>query len=301
MEKTIAALQGAGIFFERDCSLRAHSSFHIGGIARLAVFPEEKEQLIRSLQELSSNGVPFTVVGNATNLVFDDAGFNGAVIFTSRMRWAEVQKERLIASAGASLRALSTLAREHALSGMEFACGIPGTLGGALFMNAGAYGGEIGSLCQKSVYYDLKTNRIGEIEGEAHQWRARGSVYQDHPERIVLQAELVLSRGNAEEIGARMEELLQKRRASQPLEHPNAGSVFKRPPGDFAARLIDACGLKGMRVGGAEVSQKHAGFIVNRGDATATDVRRLVEAVRDCVYQKTGVLLECEIRFVKNE
>ena len=300
MEKTAGLLRERGIPFVQNCRLCEHSSFHIGGEAALAVFPTSDTQLCDALQILSPR-VPFVVMGNATNVVFDDRGFAGAVLFTNRMRHAEVRGSVITADAGIGLRALALLAQQNSLTGLEFAHGIPGTLGGALVMNAGAFGGEICDVCLESRYFDTATKRIERIPSADHLWRTRGSIYADTPTRIILGATLSLKRGDPTKISARMEELSNRRRSTQPLEYPNAGSVFKRPPDDFAARLIDVCGLKGTRVGGAEVSVKHAGFIVNRGGATASDVRALVELIRERVLSQTGVRLECEIQFIDFE
>jgi UDP-N-acetylmuramate dehydrogenase len=199
---------------------------------------------------------------------------------------------------------LSTLAeeaRKESLTGLEFAHGIPGTLGGAVFMNAGAFGGEIKDICVNSHYYNIKTLEVGRLEGDAQSFAYRKSFYVDHPECLILGATLSLSPGDPTGIEERMKEYKSRRAASQPLEFPSAGSVFKRPEGDFAARLIDVCGLKGLRVGGAEVSEKHAGFIVNRGGATSEDVKHLIELIRERVRKETGVTLECEIRFLEHE
>lgn len=300
MEKTLALLQERGVPFVQNCPLCDHSSFHIGGEAALAVFPTSSVELCDALQILSSR-IPFTVVGNATNVVFDDRGFAGAVLFTNRTRHAEVTGTKIVADAGVSLRSLALLAQKNALEGLEFAHGIPGTLGGALVMNAGAFGGEICDVCLESRYFDTATQTLGKTASGDHLWRTRGSIYADIPTRIVLGATLSLREGSMGAITARMKEFSTRRHNTQPLEYPNAGSVFKRPPNDFAARLIDVCGLKGTRVGGAEVSVKHAGFIVNRGGATASDVRALVELIRECVWAKTGVRLECEIQFINFE
>ena len=166
-------------------------------------------------------------------------------------------------------------------------------------MNAGAYGQEICDVCVRSEYYDVEKGSLASLTGEEHGFSTRFSSYQKHPERVILRAELLLKPGESEKIASLMEEQQNKRRSSQPLEYPNAGSVFKRPQGDYAARSIDVCGLKGLRVGGAEVSQKHAGFIVNRGGATARDVKDLTCLVRERVFAQTGVLLECEIEFIE--
>ncbi len=298
MESLYRTLTAAKIEAVRDLSLAAHSSFRIGGDARLACFPRSREELLACLRLAREGGVTPIVIGNASNVVFPDEGLDGLVIFTGKCRQLRVDGETLHADAGATLASLAIAARDAALSGLAFAAGIPGTLGGAVLMNAGAYGGCMADICVVSDFYDAESNTVGSFSGEEQAFANRTSVYAQNPRYTVLGATLVLQRGVRAEIEAQMRELAARRRASQPLELPSAGSVFKRPEGHFAGKLIEDCGLKGMRVGDAEVSQKHAGFIVNRGGATAADVRALVELIRERVLHDTGVELECEIRFL---
>lgn len=298
MECLERALTAAGIETVRELSLAAHSSFRIGGSARLACFPRTREELLACLRLAREGGVTPTVIGNASNVVFPDEGLDGLVIFTEKCRQIRVEGETLYADAGATLASLAQIAKDAELSGLAFAAGIPGTLGGAVLMNAGAYGGCMADICSASDFYDTESDTVGSFLGEEQAFSNRTSVYEKNPRYVILGATLVLQRGVRVEIEAQMRELAARRRASQPLELPSAGSVFKRPEGHFAGKLIEECGLKGMRVGGAEVSQKHAGFIVNRGGATAADVRALVELIRERVLGETGVELECEIRFL---
>ena len=278
--------------------LSKHSSFRIGGAAKLACLPKSREELLAALKTALRMGVRYAVVGNASNLVFDDLGFDGLVILTGGWKELSVRDTHLDVSAGTSLYRIATAARDASLTGAEFMYGIPGTLGGAIFMNAGAFGGSMADICLRSEYFDAQSGTTGWLEGEAQAFANRSSIYEKEPRYTVLRAELRLANGNREEIGATMEALMERRRTTQPLEFPSAGSVFKRPVGHFAGKLIEDCGLKGVRVGGAEVSQKHAGFIVNRGGATAKDVRELVELIRERVLREYGVCLECEIRFL---
>ena len=299
MERVLQKLKHCGICVEENVPLSHYSSFRIGGPGRCLVFPSTKEELITALELLTQNGIPFSIFGKGSNLVFPDEGLAGAVIFTTRMHRVTWEASSVRADAGVSLSALAVGARERALTGLEFAHGIPGTLGGAVFMNAGAFGGEMSNVCVRSTYLDSSTMTVHGLLGAEHAFAYRASVYQEHPEWILLEAELLLSHGDPTVITARMEEYKMRRRATQPLEYPSAGSVFKRPLGDAAGRLIDVCGLKGTGVGGATVSHKHAGFIVNTGNATCADVRALVELIRERVKKQTGVSLECEIQFVE--
>ena len=287
-----------GVEWEQNCPLSKHSSFRIGGAADVALFPKSSDELCKILSFLREQEIPVLVIGNGSNVVFSDAGYRGAVVFTGKCRNIKIENDLVFADAGVLLSALSSAARDESLSGLEFAFGIPGTLGGAIFMNAGAYGGSMSDVCISSWYYDLETGHFGESFGDAQCFGYRKSIYQEHPERIILSATLQLKKGNRKTISEEMRTYWDKRRATQPLDLPNAGSVFKRPEGHFAGKLIEDCGLKGLTVGGAQVSQKHAGFIVNIGGATCEDVKRLIEQIQTTVLQKTGVKLECEIRFL---
>lgn len=298
MDALLSSLRDVHIEYRTALPLSQHSSFRIGGEAELALFPKTREELVLSLRILREKGVDFRVIGNGSNVVFPDEGMRGAVVFTSAFRTLAVNGTEIDVSAGVTLAALSTAAKNASLTGAEFAHGIPGTLGGAVFMNAGAFGGCMADICISSEYYDTETDTLGKLCGEAQAFGTRTSAYAKDPHRIVLGARLSLQKGDAEEIASKMRDFAERRRASQPLELPSAGSVFKRPIGHFAGKLIEDCGLKGLRVGGAEVSRKHAGFIVNCGGATALDVRTLTEQIKETVYRETGVLLECEIQFL---
>ena len=298
MEQLMKKIYTLGVEWEQNCPLSKHSSFRIGGAADVALFPKSSDELCKTLSFLREQEIPVLVIGNGSNVVFSDAGYRGAVVFTGKCRNIKIENDLVFADAGVLLSALSSAARDESLSGLEFAFGIPGTLGGAIFMNAGAYGGSMSDVCISSWYYDLETGHFGESFGDAQCFGYRKSIYQEHPERIILSATLQLKKGNRKTISEEMRTYWDKRRATQPLDLPNAGSVFKRPEGHFAGKLIEDCGLKGLTVGGAQVSQKHAGFIVNIGGATCEDVKRLIEKIQTTVLQKTGVKLECEIQFL---
>lgn len=298
MESLLAFLKQQQLPYEEQLPLSAHSSFHIGGAAKLAVYPQNAVQLVRVLRFLRQSTVPFAVIGMASNVLFSDRGYDGALVFTVGCRQMTVQGTSVFCEAGVLLRSAANAAMEQGLEGLEFAHGIPGTVGGAVFMNAGAYGGCMKDVCVRSYAYDCLQDRILTFEGDAQAFGVRESIYTAHPEYTVLGAEFALRTGERACIAARMEELRARRRLSQPLEYPNAGSIFKRPAGFFAGKLVEDCGWKGRCVGGAQVSEKHAGFIVNKGGATAADVRGLIAAIRADVLQKTGVALECEVRYV---
>ncbi len=298
MEKLHNVLKQFNVEAVRDLPLAMYSSFRIGGCADLAVFPTSREQLLSVLALLRDTKVDVAVIGNASNVVFSDRGYRGVIVFTTSFREVCIQGNYVRVGAGAPITSVASMARDASLCGMEFAYGIPGTVGGAVFMNAGAFGGSVADVCVRSEYFDMERGACGTLEGEDQDFSYRTSAYEKNPSMIVLEATFKLKTGTREEIQKTMRELMERRKTTQPLEYPSAGSVFKRPEGHFAGKLIEDCGLKGFRVGGAEVSQKHAGFIVNRGGATAKDVRTLVDVIQERVYAQTGVALECEIRFL---
>ena len=287
-----------GIRLEESVSLSRYSTFRIGGNARVAVFPKTREEFLRTLLSLKKENARFVVIGKGSNILFSDAGFDGVVVFTTD--WKEIHQEgnKLTVSAGASLASVASAARDASLGGAEFLHGIPGTVGGAVFMNAGAFGGEIAHICTWSEYFDPQSGKIIRLEGDAQEFGTRSSFYSAHPDVVILGAELELAEDSMENIKSKMKDFSDRRRASQPLDLPSAGSVFKRPTGHFAGKLIEDCGLKGYTIGGARVSEKHAGFIVNCGGATAEDVKTLIGEIQERVYARFGVKLECEIRFL---
>ena len=278
-----------------------HTSFRIGGPARRMAFPKRPEQVVLLVDFARQCGARPLVIGNGTNLLCPDRGLDRLVIdlsagLTSLEKGQESGTIR--ASCGVSLARLASFACDLGLTGLEFAHGIPGTLGGALAMNAGAYGGEMCQVVQ-NVHVLFPDEGICCLSGEEMAFRYRGSLLTDRPDAVALDAVVRLTPGDKEAIRAQMRELMGRRKASQPLEYPSAGSTFKRPAGHFAGTLIDQCGLKGLTVGGAQVSEKHAGFVINRGGATCADVLELMEQVRRRVLDATGVTLEPEVRIVE--
>ena len=298
MTEAIADLERAGICVKRELPLRRYCTFRIGGNARYAVFPKKRAELLAALRMLMPYKDRVVLIGKGSNVLFSDDGFDGAVIFTTECKEIVRTRAGFYADAGASLAVLACEARDASLGGLEFAHGIPGTLGGGVLMNAGAYGGELSTVCVASEYFDLRTGEVCRLHGAEHEWGYRKSYYSEHPEAVILGAELVLTPADPEQIRARMQELTEKRKASQPIEYAGAGSTFKRPEGTYAGKLIEDCGLKGMSVGDAQVSQKHAGFIINRGNANANDVKELIGIVQERVRECFGVELECEIRML---
>lgn len=281
----------------RDEDMRSHSSFRIGGPARLFVEVEGEKQLAALVAALRELDAPYVVIGRGTNLLVRDEGIDAVVLHMGEgFSGIHVFRDTVHAEAGASLAAIASAALQHGLTGMEFAHGIPGSLGGALLMNAGAYGGEMSEIVEFVRYMDADGN-IREAERKDCDFSYRHSRFEAEG-CVILGARLQLFPGEKENIAARMKELSEKRIASQPLDKPSAGSTFKRPATGYAAAMIDQCGLKGFRVGGAQVSEKHAGFVINAGDASCADVLELMEQVQKSVYERFGVILEPEVKIV---
>ncbi len=281
-----------------DEPMSRHTSFRIGGPAALYLVPRTGVASRAGGPAARETETRFFVLGNGSNVLFDDAGYGGAVIASSALDGIFLDGDLLTAEAGAPLSAVCRAARDASLAGLEFAYGIPGSVGGAVVMNAGAYGGEIKDVLAESVAFDPCAGETVRLTPGEHAFGYRDSIYRQTG-RIVLAASFRLVPGDREEIAAKMNDVAGRRVAKQPLEYPSAGSVFKRPEGRFVGQMVEESGLKGFRIGGAEVSEKHAGFIVNRGGATSRDVLLLVAHIRDVVRKNYGVELECEIIHVK--
>lgn len=278
--------------------LAKFSSFRIGGNARFATFPKNSDQLISLIDTATKSGIRHIVIGNASNVLFDSGYIDALIIFTRDMKSCKTDETKIIAECGCSLSALSVAARNASLSGLEFAYGIPGTLGGAVYMNAGAYGGEISDILLESTVYNVKDGKISTLSQKDHMFSYRKSIFSNK-ELILISSTLSMKKGEKEVISRTMSENMRKRTEKQPLEFPSAGSAFKRPQGMFAAELIEKSGLKGFSVNDAQISDKHAGFIINRGNATSDDVLLLINKTINTVKEKFGVVLEPEIIYIK--
>ncbi|MGI6172434.1 MAG: UDP-N-acetylmuramate dehydrogenase [Christensenellales bacterium] len=284
---------------EQNLPLCAYTTFRVGGCADFAAFPTSEEEVLEALAFAKARSLPVLVMGNGSNLVVQDGGFRGvALIFADGFSRVDIEGERVSARAGALLSKVALAALDAGLSGFEFAAGIPGSVGGASAMNAGAYGGQIAD-----ALTECRVLRNGEILTLSNADMRYGYRQSDILSRggIVLSATFSLCRGDKDAIRARMKELAQTRREKQPLNYPSAGSTFKRPEGHFAGKLIEDAGLKGYTIGGAQVSTLHAGFIINIGGATAKDITSLIEHIQKTVYGKFGVALEREVRIVGEE
>ena len=278
-----------------------HTTFKIGGPCGIFATPADTESLMEILRLTGEAGVPSLVIGNGSNLLFDDVGYDGCVVCTSGLKNIECDGEHLVAGAGCSVTALSRYAAEHFLGGLEFAYGIPGTVGGAVFMNAGAYGGEISQVLESSTCYDPVSGKVYTIPAEGHMFGYRTSVYRKNG-CVILSARFrlkPLDMDGAAESREKMNDFMNRRVSKQPLDLPSAGSVFKRCEGRFTGQMIEEAGLKGYSVGGARVSEKHAGFIVNAGGATSRDVLELIEYIKKIILEKFGCSLECEVIYIK--
>ena len=283
--------------FKEGEPLSAYTTFRIGGQAELMLFPENTEMLSQVLSCCADLGTEPFLLGNGSNLLIDDNGLSGVTVCTARMTGCRMVSETDIeCDAGVPLVKLCKFALEHALTGLEFAYGIPGSVGGAVYMNAGAYGGEMRDVVSACRAID-KAGNILTFDADRLGFGYRTSVFQANG-CAVASAVFHLQKGDQAQIRAQMDEILNRRKEKQPLNFPSAGSVFKRPEGHFAGTLIEQCGLKGYGIGGAQVSEKHAGFIVNRGGASAKDVMQLIRYVQCMVKAQTGVELEPEIRCI---
>lgn len=277
--------------------MKKHTTFRIGGPADYYIIPRSAEETARVLVACKEWKVPFYILGNGSNLLVGDGGYRGAIIqIFKNLSDISVEGEELTAQAGALLSKIARVALEHSLTGFEFAAGIPGTLGGAAVMNAGAYGGEMKDVLEE-VTVLTKEGELRTLKKEELHMGYRSSAIMREG-YIVLEAKLRLKQGEPEKIAGRMEELKEKRVSKQPLEYPSAGSTFKRPEGYFAGKLIMDAGLRGFSVGDAQVSEKHCGFVINRGEATASQVKELMEQVSAKVESMFGVRLEPEVRML---
>ena len=295
----IAPFNGEALYNE---PLAGHCSFKIGGPAEIFYTPQDEAALIAAMRFAREQGAPLHILGNGSNVLISDRGLPGVVIrLMNGLTALYVQEDGgIFSGAGVSLKRLCTFALENGFTGLEFAYGIPGSVGGAVYMNAGAYGGEIKNVLQTVRCIDPETFEIKTYDAASLSIAYRSTPFMQNKE-IITGATFALEKGDTEQSRARMNELMAKRKASQPLEYPSAGSTFKRPPGGYAAAMIDQSGCKGYRVGGAEVSTKHAGFVINTGNATFGDVMDVIEGVRAKVRENFGVTLETEVEILGEE
>ncbi|MBR5070492.1 MAG: UDP-N-acetylmuramate dehydrogenase [Oscillospiraceae bacterium] len=297
--KTAKALSSINdLRVEKEGDLSLLTGFRTGGKAAVAV-PQNKDALIETVRVLRKIGAKHFILGNGSNVLALDEGYDGVVILT-REALSQIDADGTVlrAGAGASLADVCRRACREGLTGLEFAYGIPGSVGGAVFMNAGAYGGEMKDVLTEVEYLD-SDGQVVTADAAGLGLSYRRSFFQDHRDMVVLSAVFGLSEGDSDVIYETMRETMNKRIEKQPLEYPSCGSTFKRPEGSYASKLIDECGLKGLTVGGAQVSEKHAGFVINRGGATSADILELISRIKETVREMTGYELECEIEFLE--
>lgn len=306
------ALDGQNISYRPGEPMSLHTGFRAGGSAAIAIFPSSIEDLIYTLNAVDGLGIPSVILGGGSNTLFCDGCFDGAVIITNKIKCYSIQSTpdgrgaTVTAECGMQLTSLAKKVSEYApegkygLSGLEFAYGIPGTVGGAVAMNAGAYGGEMKDIVRFSQCYDRISKKIVTLMADEHDFSYRHSIFSKRSELIVLYTTLLLTLAPRDEIKALMQKNIQARRDKQPLEYPSCGSTFLRPEGRFVGQMTEECGLKGYTVGGAQLSQKHGGFVINSGGATATDILDVIKHVKATVKEKYDVALECEIKIISD-
>lgn len=289
------------LFFNEP--LKKHTTFRIGGAADLLVTPQSEEQLIKLFKYIKENCIRYVIIGNGSNLLFSDEGYRGIVVKIgselSSIEAIPCENGMIInAGAGTLLSKLALFACENSLTGLEFASGIPGNVGGAVLMNAGAYDGEISQVLVRSTYLDCENLSVCTKNFDEHDFSYRHSSYENDG-YLILSASFLLKKGNKEDILSKMKDFNNRRITKQPLEFPSAGSTFKRPAGLFAGKLIEDANLKGYTVGGAKVSEKHCGFVINTGNATCEDVLGVIKYVQNTVFAKFGVELETEVKIIE--
>lgn len=298
IEHIISKAKAMGCEVKQDELLSKCTTFKIGGAAAAVITVDSVKELSEVMSLCKKYDVQRMVIGNGSNLLVSDDGYNGIVIkLDGDFKNITIDGETVKCGSGVSLASLCKFARDNNLSGLEFAWGIPGTVGGAAFMNAGAYGGEMKHVVM-STSYITNDGDTGTFTGEENKFSYRHSIYSDN-DYVITGVAFKLKTDDPELIKERMDDYMSRRRSKQPLDYPSAGSVFKRPEGYFAGGLIEECGLKGYSIGGAQVSEKHAGFIINKGGATCSDVCKLVEHIQKTVKENKGVELECEIRRIQ--
>ena len=299
--KKLSEYGGEKIKYETNYPIASLTTFKIGGPCAVAVFCEDTEQIVYSAKAAAQMGERVKLLGRGSNILCSDEGYDGVIVVCDGVCGVRAEGEYLFCDCGLSLSAAANAACEAGLCGAEFMYGIPGTVGGGVFMNAGAYGGQMSDVVESVECLDMTSGErftlsVGELE-----FSYRHSIFVTHPEYAVLSARLRLAYGSREEIKERMHDLIGRRRDKQPLEYPSAGSTFKRCEGHFTAQLIDEAGLKGLRVGDAQVSETHAGFVINLGHATCADVLALIDKVKEEIYKRNGLRIECEVEYLGND
>ena len=301
MEKLIKEIKTGiyGRFVEND-SLKKYTTYRVGGIARIIVYPKDERKLVELMRKIRKNNIKYKILGNGSNLLFSDKKYEGILIKLDEFDKLELQNNNIIVGAGYPLMKLAAFALRKSLAGLEFASGIPGSVGGAVFMNAGAYKSDMGYVVKK-IKVLTPDFRIISMTNRELNFHYRTSFLQTHPDYICLEATISLTKGNKEQLQEIVRDRKNRRIKEQPLEFPSAGSVFRNPPGESSGKLIDDLGLKGLSRGDAEISKKHANFIINKGNAKAADIKELMMFTKDLVKEKYNIDLRIEQEFVNWE
>ena len=297
-EKMFDFRDGINCEIKKDVPMKLYSSFKTGGNASLMLSPKDEKSLFEAVKKCKENNIRPFILGNGSNILVSDGGIDNVVIHIGKGfdEISLIDDTTIRCYAGCSLMRLCRFALEKSLSGLEFAYGIPGSVGGAIYMNAGAYGGEMKDVVVSCDYITFDGDK-GTYTKDEMQLSYRNSIF-NNSDKIIVSVILKLEKGSKTEIENKMNELMGKRKSKQPLEYPSAGSTFKRPEGHFAGQLIEECGLRGKTIGGAQVSEKHCGFIINKNNASSDDIKDLIEFVRDEVLEQKGVYLETEVKFI---
>ncbi len=296
MLNLINFLNSNSIYFDQDASLKELCTFKIGGTARIVCYPDSTEQVSDIVKFCNLNNIRYISLGRGSNVLFPDTCIESLIIKTDKIDFLSIENGYIRVGAGVMLARASKFSVDNGFKGMEFAYGIPGSVGGALYMNAGAYGGEMSQIVYQTEYVDNNGN-IKTLSFQNHQFGYRKTFFTNK-NYIITSVMLFLEKGDRVQSEQLICEFQTARKTKQPLEFPSAGSVFKRPEGYFAGKLIQDCDLKGYSIGGAQVSEKHCGFIINTGDATCDDVKNLIKYIQDTVFDKFSVKLECEVKFI---
>lgn len=279
-------------------SMKKYTTMKVGGNVECLVTPTSINEITQVVKFARENNIKLYVLGNGSNVIVKDEGILGIVLkLSNKFADVKIDGEYITALSGATMPYVSMLAKKNMLSGLEFACGIPGTIGGGAKMNAGAYGSEMSNVIEEVTYIDEDLN-IKTIKNKECNFSYRHSIFTQNKDFVIVEVKMKLEKGNLKDIEEKMEEYRKARTEKQPLEYPNSGSIFKRPEGYFVGKLVQDAGLRGKTIGGAQVSTKHTGFIVNVGNATCKDVEDLIKFVQDTVYEKFGVKLETEVEFI---
>jgi len=296
MPELINFFKNNNIYFEKDVSLKEICTFKIGGIARLVCYPDSTKQVSSIVKHCYQNNIRYLSLGRGSNVLFPDDGLETLIIKTDRIDYLSHKNGFITAGAGVMLARVSRFSVDFGFKGMEFAYGIPGSVGGALYMNAGAYGGEMSQVVYCTEYVD-EQGTIKTLTSAEHKFGYRKTFFTNR-NCIITSVTFSCEKGDMAQSEQLICEFQTARKTKQPLEFPSAGSVFKRPEGHFAGKLIQDCNLKGFSIGGAQVSEKHCGFIINTGNATSDDVKQLIKYIQTTVFEKYGVMLECELKFI---